>query len=267
MSLRNSPDGRPAPVDPRITLVETFKGGTGKTTSALWFARAFANLGQPTLLVGLSPQNDVVPIDAAVIAGLREALLSGTVPRASSVADRLWHVPAGLADLGAEDLGVAEAIRTCARQVGATQVVVDGINLLQPVAFHVLRQSNLLVIPTSPFPAVLAAALRTLRLVSTLPAESRPWAKILLTLVPPPSARTATVRELMELLRDAYPGFVFAQEIRRTARFDAVPLDPNHQFHRGRPTGPNLSADYHAAAREALAILGGEVPDLEEASR
>ncbi|MHB1974820.1 MAG: ParA family protein [Acidimicrobiales bacterium] len=245
-----------------LMLVDTFKGGVAKTTTALWTAQSFASLGLRTLLVGLSAQNDVVAVPVTRLTGLRDALSSGSAPRVLELSERLWHLPAGSAMPGLEDPGAAALIRSTAASVDAECIVVDGTAFADPLSFWVLDDADVLVAPMTPHAEPYAAAIKASIAVGRMYRDRVVAVKVLLTIVPPPSDRSAATKEILTWVREAYPGLVLDHAIRRTARVDRVALDPRQQIQRGRPTGSFLSSDYHDVARELLGLVGLEPAPL-----
>lgn len=250
-----------------LLLIDTFKGGVAKTTSALWTAQSFASLGLRTLLVGLSAQNDVVAVPVARLVGLRDALDSGRPPSVLELSERLWHLPAGSAVSGHEDPGAAPAIRAAAATVDAECIVVDGTAFADHLSFWVLDDADVLVAPMTPFAEPYAAAIKASIAVGRMYRDKSVTVKLLLTIVPPPSDRSAATKEILTWVRDAYPGLVLDHAIRRTARVERIAIDPRQQIKRGRPTGSFLSSDYHDVARELLDLVGLEPASLFANSR
>lgn len=245
-----------------LLLVDTFKGGVAKTTSALWTAQSFASLGLRTLLVGLSAQNDVVAVPVTRLTGLRDALSSGSAPRVLELSERLWHLPAGSAMLGLEDPGAAALIRSTAASVDAQLIVVDGTAFADPLSFWVLDDADVLLAPMTPHAESCVAAIKASIAVGRLYRDRVVMVKVLLTIVPPPSDRSATAKAILAWARDAYPSLVLDHAIRRTARVERFALDPRQQIQKGRPTGSLLSSDYHDVARELLGLVGLEPAPL-----
>jgi len=245
-----------------LLLFDTFKGGVAKTTSALWTAQSFAGLGLRTLLVGLSAQNDVVAVPVTRLTGLRDALDSGRQPSVLEISERLWYLPAGSAMSGLEDPGTAPLIRTAAASVGAECIVVDGTAFADPLSFWVLDDADVLVAPMTPYTEPYVAAIKaSIAVQRTFPVRSV-LVKVLLTIVPAPTDRSAATKEILKLAREAYPDLFLDHAIRRTARVDRVALDPRRQIQRGRPAGSFLSSDYHDVARELLGLVGLEPAPL-----
>lgn len=255
---------------PTLVFVDTFKGGTGKTTTALWLARSLAATGDRVLLSGLSPQNDLdVGVQANTSsAGIREALTSNdlhAIPPARAVTENLWYLPAGTAPLPERDSGVGALLHRVASAQDCTWCVVDGINFLHDSAWWVLDAAEVLIVPSLLEAQPVNAALRTLRAVAQYQSELRRLqalrvARMLLVAVPPPSQRSAASVELLEALRLEYGDVVFDAEVRRTARrvVSEGEMLVGNQL-RTVLSGNRIEEDYRAVANELRRLVAAEV--------
>lgn len=250
---------------PTLVLVDTFKGGTGKTTTALWLARSLAATGEKVLLGGLSPQNDL-DVGGGVIPGsyngVRDVLaIGGGEPFVAEAGENLWYAPAGMSALPGEDPGVGDLYRRLAVERDCRWCVVDGINFLQDVSWWVLDSAEVFIIPTFVEAQPVNAALRTLRAVSQYQVELHRLqmlavARLLLVAVPPPSQRSAATVELFDALRGEYGDFILAAEVRRTARRSVSEAEMLVGTHlRTALAGPRIEADYKAVAAEVKTLL------------
>lgn len=235
-------------------LVDTFKGGVGKTTTARSLALAFANSGYSTLMTGLSPQNDLWRQNLTSQCGLSEGL-SGREPQAVAVVDALFYMPAGVAQVRDPDpSAVRTLIEKVCFQTGA-EVVVDGANFLLPLSWACLSLADLLLVPSTVEVDAVDAALRTVRTATRM---GRPGSlqRVLLTRVPSPSRRSAAATQLYDLLRAGYPELVLAAEVRQIKRRERLDDRNVKQPRYGRVTGRTLEADYSEVATELAAVLG-----------
>lgn len=250
---------------PNLVLVDTFKGGTGKTTTALWLARSWAAAGERVLLGGLSPQNDL-DVGGGVIPGsyngVRDVLaIGGGEPYVEQVGENLWYAPAGMSALPGKDPGIGDLYRRLATERDCRWCVVDGINFLQDVSWWVLDAAEAFVVPTFVEAQPVNAALRTLRAVSQYQVElhrlqTLAVARLLLVAVPAPSQRSAATVELFEALRAEYGEFILNAEVRRTARRSVSEAEMLVGTRlRTALAGPRIEADYQAVAAEVKTLL------------
>lgn len=249
--------------DARLVLIDTFKGGTGKTTTARWLAESLAMRGARVLLTGLSPQNDVVSTDPTAIRGVRDVVGGEEMPSVVEVSDSLLYVPAGTAAFGVDDPGLGAYYRLLAVRFGCQWCLVDGINFLQDASWWVADEADALIVPAKPTPEAVQAGLRTMRAVlraqSTLGrAKGLSLVRLLLVDVLPPSRQSAATKELIEALEAAYGAGLLASRIRHTARRQAG--DDNGLLRHGLRTdliGPRIAEDYAALAEEISVLLAG----------
>jgi len=256
------------PNEVTVFLVDTFKGGVGKSTTASWLARSFSDLQHRTLLVGLSPQNDLIPLVASRYVGLRDVIGTDAFPSVIELSPTLFYVPAGQAALPAEDPGLADLVRRIAAKRDCEFCVVDGTQFLQDSSWWMLDGADVFVVPATPYAEAVGAALRTLIAV---PHYQRNFQKamrvqemvLLLTAVPSASKLPKSSAELLEHLRasERFAPFILENEVRwssqrRPGQNALVPLD-------GEPikthlVNNRLAEDYLAVAKEILARLSEE---------
>jgi len=253
------------PDEATLILVDTFKGGVGKTTTSLWLSRSLADLGYPTLLVGLSPQNDLIPIVASRYAGIRDVCETKERPSVIEVAPRFFHVPAGRGRLPEEDPGMGRLIREVAASRGCRFAVVDGLCFHQDAPWWVLDDADAIVVPATPYAEAVAGALRT---ITAIPHYQRNFKKalrvrlasLLLVAVPSPSRCPRSSIELMAALRASeYAGFVMDSEVRwssqrRPGAQALVPIGSEQM--RTELASSRLASDYRAVAEELCTRLG-----------
>ena len=245
-----------------LVLVDTFKGGTGKTTTARWLAARLAASGESVLLTGLSPQNDVIVTDPTSVSGVRDAIGSARTPTVTNLTESLRYVPAGTTAFGSDDPGLGAYYRRLSASLDCRWCIVDGINFLQDAAWWVLDAADVLIIPAMPTPEAVRAGLRTMRAVvraqSTLGrAVNLSVLRILLVDVPSASRVPAAMRDLLDALDGAYGPAVLASRIRHTARRQVGDDDGGllQSGLRTDLTGPRISEDYDALAAELRALV------------
>lgn len=255
-------------VEPFVLLVDTFKGGTGKTTTARWLAARLSVKGVRVLLAGLSPQNDLVIESSTSVRGVRDVFAGGGEPSLTTLTDHLWYAPAGIAAFPKVDPGLGSYYRTLGRNLGCSWVVVDGLNFLGDAAWWVLDEANGLLVPSMPSPEAVRAGLRTVRAVvraqSTLERAQRlSLLRMLLVDVPAPSRMSAATRELLAALEEAYDSVLCSSRIRHTERRQARD-DDSGLLGAGLRTdlsGPRISEDYDSLVDELLtSVRRGQPP-------
>jgi cellulose biosynthesis protein BcsQ len=253
--------------EPRLVLVDTFKGGVGKTTTSRWLAASLADLGETVLLGGLSPQNDAASAGGRVshgAIGMRDAIASGRAPSCLSIGERVMYVPAGLHNLKDVSLqGAGERYRSLAAERGCSWCVVDGINFLQEISWWVLDAADVLVVPSPPVFEAVAAGLRTLRAVSEVKesderARRLEVARILLLDMPSPSQMPSASKQILAAIEERYGPLLFSTRIRRTTRRE-LGTDTSGLVGVTRTNlgGPRLKEDYAAFAKELVSLVNG----------
>ncbi len=253
-----------------LVLVDTFKGGTGKTTTARWLASRLVFRGDRVLLSGLSPQNDLVVTDSTSVRGVRDVVTTpDQSPTIITLMESLYYIPAGISSLPSEDPGLGAYYRTLGERLQCDWVVIDGLNFLQDAAWWVLDDADVLIVPAMPTPEAVRAGLRTVRAVvraqNTLGRASKlSVLRILLVDVPSTSRIPAAMKELLEALEAAYGAAILSSRIRHTAR-RRVGEDDGGLLKAGLRTdltGPRISEDYDALVAELHNLvnknIGGE---------
>lgn len=243
-------------------LVDTFKGGVGKTTTALGLSRALSAFG-PTVLVGTSPQNDILDVlDVVPVVnwGVRDFLESGHLPDQYPISDTLRFVPAGYADPQDHEQELGVRFRALWAQLDAQFVVVDGFNCTDETALGALYACDVLVTPSTIYPESTRAVLRIYQHVTdAMPPEERPTiARVLLTQVPSASRRNKKEEELYQAVTRRWKPVLFQTQIRRSARYTLTELPDEYNMSiRGslQMSGGPLAQDYHALAVELLELM------------
>jgi cellulose biosynthesis protein BcsQ len=240
-----------------IVFVDSFKGGVGKTTTARWLARSLTNIGGRVLLTGLSVQNDIYPGVPIGVDGLREALF-GRLTKAIHCQEGLYVWPAGVAEPGPVEIGrFGSAVADKAVEVGADWVVIDGANFLSQLSWAAVGIADQIVVPAGLRIEQVFAGLKTLRAISTTQAGGTGKARLLLTHVPSPSARTRGEEGLLTAVRQDYGHQLFDAEIRYCRRYEDFAIPAASRPDVIQALGGNLLAtDYAALTREIVDALG-----------
>ena len=229
----------------RIIYIDTFKGGVGKTTTARFLARSIAAIDPPVVATGLSQQNDLFGSLPGKVNGLREYLTKGFPITALPVADGLSYIPAGTDYVDTSDYhshDVSHFIDVVS-ETGAKWLVVDGIHFMQPIAMRMMDMADYHVIPMSCEPEAVKAGLAVL-------GSAKGRSILLLTIVPAPSRCSATQRDILALLPQAYGQSLAKTRIRSSIQRslssdDDLPV-------RGHLSSSRLVEDYTALAHEIL---------------
>jgi len=239
-----------AGMQPFRLYVDTFKGGVGKTTSARWLAWSAAERGATVLAVATSIQNDLFPMPSRMGSGggWRTQIRRSIPAEARAVNEHLWYLPAGSDEIPL-DADPRPVVDEVARSVGATVVVVDGINFLQSFCWGFVAWADAMVIPSTLEPESVAAARRVYsavrNIVASTPGLPLRWAAMLLTSVPSLSRMSSTEKRILSLLQSEEGDRVLPGVIHWTARRqrtdDGLALAPETNV---------LKAEYASAWRE-----------------
>jgi cellulose biosynthesis protein BcsQ len=243
-----------------IVTVEAHKGGVAKSTTAYFLAHSWASRGHRTLLIGTSPQNDLLnflPQRHDIHGGLRELLAAKGHPQPFGVANNLQLLPAGYhSTVALTPPEIRDRLVNLAHDTGSDRVVIDGYNLVDLVAWGAVAAADLLIVPCtiSPEPARAVHRLwKGLEAQRTRPetADLLPGAaRVLLTDVPAPSDRTKGLQRLLDRILTEWARTLLRTQIRRSGAY--VDLDEALDSYSGarRPTRGSLATDYQRLATE-----------------
>jgi len=245
----------------RVISIANFKGGTGKTATAVNMAAFLADAGYRVLLIDADPQHNATdfyaPIEAGptltdVLEGLGEAVWSDNVVPVGRRNLDLLGADMGLLrlDLAAIIAGSTEARRRMADFIGCARaddaydfVIIDCPPSFTAASVAALSESDDVILPTRADAWSRAGVLEMIAQVRSLGRAAR--CRVLITM----ADRTNLARQGAELLRE--DGLdVFRTEIRRSvavgessyARQPLCDYEP----------GCNAARDYDALVREYL---------------
>lgn len=229
----------------RIIYIDTFKGGVGKTTTARFLSQSLASLDPSVVASGLSQQNDLFGSLPGKVNGLREYLTKGFPITTLPVTSGLSYIPGGTdyvdtTDHHSHDLShFIDAVS----KTGVKWLVIDGIHFMQPIAMRIMELADYHIIPMTCEPEAVKAGLTVL-------GSAKGRSLLLLTMVPSPSRCSATQRDILTLLPQAYDPFLAKTRIRMSIQRsnssdDDLPV-------RGHLSSPRLIEDYTALAQEIL---------------
>jgi chromosome partitioning protein len=259
----------------KIVSVANAKGGTGKTSTAVCLAGAWAEAGIRTLLVDLDPQasatdwlgpvrDDGRPFGAALIeeaqsggveAGdLLDLVHETAVPNLDRITSGRWLGTAEreLRSVAGGELDVLR--RLLAKLPPRWEVVVlDCPPAQQELVVQALTAASHLVLPVEAAPLPMRGVLSLMERVGRIQGGPNPGLEVL-AIVPCRVSRTVAARQVIETLRERYGELVSTATIRENARMREAPsfLQPITAFD---PEGP-AARDARALATELGTRLG-----------
>ena len=212
----------------RTIAVVNRKGGSGKTTTAVCLAAAFAERGQRVLLIDLDPQasasvwladiaDDRAIFDAFVgTRNLGDLAVTTRVPGLQIVRASPWLLTAERTMMGDLGVGVLRAIERMSRSWAF--VIIDCPPALSYLSVGALMAVREAIVPVEAHAIALsgvAAVIREMdRLRSVLnPGLRDPW------IVPCRVNRTVHARQVVATLQETYGGLVTKTSIRESIRF------------------------------------------------
>ena len=249
----------------RVISIANFKGGTGKTATAVNMAAFLADAGYRVLLIDADPQHNATAFYASieagptltdVLEGTSEPLWSDNVVPVGRPGLDLLGADMGLLrlDLAAIVNGSSEARRRmadfieCVRQADAYEfVIIDCPPSFTAASVAALSESDDVILPTRADAWSRAGVLEMLEQVRSLGRRtgSRPRCRVLITM----AERTNLARQGAELLRE--DGLdVFRTEIRRSVAVgeSSYARQPLMDY----APACNAARDYDALVREYL---------------
>lgn len=150
---------------PTIICVSQWKGGVGKTTTAVSVAAALALKGIPTLVIDSDPQANatiaLLPNDTEVTENIRSLYFGGDLREATyhSVVQNLDIVPASM-DLATIELEISAKIGrekllkkalSCEFAKNYTYIIIDTPPLLGTIVINALSAADELIVPIKGF--------------------------------------------------------------------------------------------------------------------
>jgi chromosome partitioning protein len=262
----------------KIVAVANAKGGTGKTTTSVCLAGAWAEAGTSTLLVDLDPQasatdwlgpvrDDGRPFGAALIeeaqGGGQEAsdlldLVHETgFPNLTRITSGRWLGTAER-ELRAVAGGELDVLRRLLAKLPDRWdvIVLDCPPAQQELVVQALTAATHLVLPVEAAPLPMRGVLSLMERVGRIQAGPNPGLEVL-AIVPCRVTRTVAARQVVESLRQRYGALVTEALIRENARVREAPsyAQPITAFD---PVG-QAAADARALAAELGSRLGLQV--------
>ena len=249
-----------------VLAIASRKGGSGKTTSAVSLAAAFAAAGRRALVIDLDPQGSAsawlrAPTEGPGLfevftegAALIDAVRATEAPGVSIVAasPRLAGVEKALADEVGPERIFADAVAALPRGA-ADVVVIDSPPTLGLLSVSALVAARWVVIPTEATPLALGGVGDLMKTIDAVRRRLNRSLEIAGVLVCRADHRRNLTAESIELLRRHHGAVVLRAVVRESVRVAEAPSH-GQTLEQYDPHG-DAADDYRAAARE----IGGRI--------
>lgn len=234
-----------------VTAIANQKGGVAKTTSAFSLGVALHRLGNKVLLIDLDPQASLTASTGIPVAHLEQSIYNVLLDQSIKPADVIKRTASGV-DILPSTLDLAAAEIELVNMMQRELVLRDVIDQVRPKYDHIiidcppslglltinaLAAADQVIIPLQcEFLAArgLALLLKTIDRVKARLNRNLHVAGILPTMY---DSRTVHATEVLNELRDTFPGLVFERPIKHTVRVKEAPgagmsildYDPEHE--------------------------------------
>ena len=241
--------------------VTAFKGGTGKTTTAINFAHAAALMGKKTLLIDCDAQGSAsLAFELNGAQGLSDLLLCDKVD-IYNVRPNLYLVGSGKSDIYIVERYLAQQpenesplAKALNRFTGIEMIILDCSPSINLINSNILRYIDKVLIPVSMDYFALRGAALTLKVISEVASNAGRDIKLLGILPTFFDVRTRISKRILSDLRERYNEKVFATAIRVNTRIKESQMN-NKTIFEYAPYS-NGAYDYYRFSKEALERLG-----------
>jgi chromosome partitioning protein len=241
--------------------ITAFKGGTGKTTTAINFAHAAALMGKKTLLIDCDAQGSTsLAFELNGAQGLSDLLLCDKVD-IYNVRPNLYLVGSGKSDIYIVERYLAQQpenesplAKALSRFTGIEMIILDCSPSINIINSNMLRYIDKVLIPVSMDYFALRGAALTLKIINEVASNAGRDIKLLGILPTFFDVRTRISKRILSDLRERYDEKVFATTIRVNTRIKESQMN-NKTIFEYAPYS-NGAYDYYRFSKEALERLG-----------
>lgn len=241
--------------------ITAFKGGTGKTTTAINFAHAVALMGKKTLLIDCDAQGSAsLAFELNGAQGLSDLLLCDKVD-IYNVRPNLYLVGSGNSDIYMVERYLAQQpenesplAKALSRFSGIEMIILDCSPSINIINSNILCYIDKVLVPVSMDYFALQGAALTLKIINEVASDMGRDIKLLGILPTFFDVRTRISKRILSELRERYNEKVFATAIRVNTRIKESQMN-NKTIFEYAPYS-NGAYDYYRFSKEALERLG-----------